>query len=111
MAHYARVENGFVTQIIVAEQAVIDSGKFGNSYQWIQTSYNGNIRKNYAAIGYRYDPLRDAFIPPKPYASWIFNEETCRWIAPVARPNDGKQYVWDEIGQKWFEFAQPIITQ
>lgn len=104
MAHYARVENGFVTQIIVAEQSVIDSGLFGDPHQWIQTSYNNNIRKNYAAIGYRYDLLRDAFIAPKPYASWVFDEETCRWKAPVARPIDDKKYVWDEIGQKWFEF-------
>jgi len=104
MAHYAKIQNGIVTQIIVAEQEMIDSGRFGHPSNWVQTSYNSNIRKNYASIGGRYDRLRDAFIPKKPFASWIFNEETCRWDPPKAYPQDGKQYVWDEITQNWFEF-------
>lgn len=104
MAHYARVEKGIVTQIIVAEQEMIDSGRFGNPSDWVQTSYNHNIRKNYATIGGRYDRLRDAFIPVKPFASWIFNEDTCRWDPPVAYPQDGKKYAWDEVTQNWFEY-------
>ena len=74
---------------------------------WIKTSYNGNIRKNYAGIGYTYDKDRDAFIPPKPYASWLLNETTCRWDAPVAMPNDAgqgdppKMYTWDENTVNW----------
>tara|TARA_B110000483_G_C17743230_1_gene369388 strand:+ start:157 stop:519 length:363 start_codon:yes stop_codon:yes gene_type:complete len=68
---------------------------------WVQTSYNGNIRKNHAAIGYTYDENRDAFISPKPYASWILNEITCQWEAPVAYPDDGEQYNWNETNQTW----------
>lgn len=70
---------------------------------WKQTSYNGNIRKNYAGIGYTYDPVRDAFIPPKPYASWVLNEDTCRWDAPTPYPTDGKRYAWDEATTSWTE--------
>ncbi len=63
---------------------------------WVQTSYNGNIRKNFASVGYTYDQTKDAFIAPKPYASWILNEDTCLWEAPVAYPDDGEKYVWNE---------------
>ena len=68
---------------------------------WVQTSYNGNIRKNHAGIGYTYDEDRDAFIPKKPYASWILNEETCQWEAPSAMPDDGEKYVWNESTTTW----------
>jgi hypothetical protein len=68
---------------------------------WIQTSYNGNIRKNFAGIGFSYDSIRDAFIPPKPYNSWVLNEDICRWEPPVPTPNDGKIYMWDENSLSW----------
>jgi hypothetical protein len=80
---------------------------------WKQTSYNNNIRKNYAGIGYKFDAGRDAFIPPKPYASWILNETTCRWDSPVAMPSDAgtgnppKMYRWDEATVNWVEVVAP----
>jgi len=74
------------------------SGGYSN---WKQTSYNGKIRKNYAGIGYTYDSARDAFIPPQPFPSWVLNEETCLWDAPVAMPDDGKFYNWDEAAVSW----------
>ena len=110
MSHFAKVENNIVTQVIVAEQDVIDSGLFGTG--WVQTSYNTHggqhpegrpLRKNFAGIGYTYDQTRDAFIPPKQFASWLLNEDTCLWEAPVAMPNDGKRYSWDEEQQNWTE--------
>lgn len=70
---------------------------------WIKTSYNANIRKNFAGIGYTYDPNRDAFIPPKPYASWVLNETTCRWDAPTPYPNDGFYYEWNENTLSWVQ--------
>jgi hypothetical protein len=108
MSHFAKVENGIVTQVIVAEQDVIDSGLFGTG--WVQTSYNTHagqhpegrpMRKNYAGIGYTYDSGRDAFIPPKPYASWTLNETTCLWDCPVAYPTEGGLFVWDEAVLNW----------
>jgi hypothetical protein len=110
MAHFAQIENGIVTQVIVAEQDVIDSGLFGTG--WVQTSYNTHggqhpegrpLRKNYAGIGFTYDSTRDAFIPPKPYASWLLNEDTCLWDSPVPYPTDDKQYRWDEATTSWVE--------
>ena len=110
MAHFAQVQNGIVTQVIVAEQDVIDSGLFGTG--WIQTSYNTHggqhpegrpLRKNYAGIGYTYDSQRDAFISPKPFASWLLNESTCQWDAPIPMPIDGKMYKWDETTTSWVE--------
>jgi hypothetical protein len=110
MAHFAQIQNGIVTQVIVAEQDVIDSGLFGTG--WVQTSYNTHggqhpegrpLRKNYAGIGFTYDSTRDAFIPPKPYASWLLNEDTCLWNAPVPYPTDDKQYRWDESTTSWVE--------
>lgn len=112
MSHFAKVENGVVTQVIVAEQDVIDSGLFGTG--WVQTSYNTHggqhpegrpLRKNYAGIGFTYNEQRDAFIPPKPFASWLLNEDTCLWDAPVAYPTDGKVYGWSESSQQWIEVA------
>jgi hypothetical protein len=110
MAYYAKVENGVVTNVIVADEDVIGSGVFGSG--WVQTSYNTRggvhpenrpMRKNFAAVGYTYDNVRDAFIPPKPYESWTLNEETCLWDAPVSQPTDGKVYNWDEATTSWVE--------
>lgn len=70
---------------------------------WVQTSYNGNFRKNYAAVGFIYDATRDAFIPPKPYDSWLLDEETCLWQAPTPLPTDGKTYSWNEATLSWDE--------
>ena len=99
MAHYAKIEDDIVTQVVVAEQAYIDT-KEGT---WVQTSYNASIRKNYAGIGHTYDSTRDAFIAPKPYPSWVLNEDTCNWDAPVTIPDDGKAYTWDEATTNWKE--------
>lgn len=110
MSHFAKVENGIVTQVIVAEQDVIDSGLFGDG--WVQTSYNTHggqhpegrpLRKNYAGLGYTYDSVRDAFILPQPYASWTLNEDTCLWNAPTPMPQDGKVYLWNEESLSWVE--------
>lgn len=110
MAHFAKVENNIVTQVIVAEQDEIDSGLFGVG--WVQTSYNTHggqhpegrpLRKNYAGIGYTYDSVRDAFIAPQPYASWVLDEQTCLWGAPTPMPTDGKRYTWDEATTSWIE--------
>ena len=111
MSHFARVTaQGIVEQVIVAEQDFIDT--LSDKTSWVQTSYNTSggqhpegrpLRKNYAGIGYTYDSVRDAFIPPKPYASWTLNEDTCLWDAPVAMPTDGKRYKWDEATTNWIE--------
>lgn len=110
MAHYAKVESNIVTNVIVADDDVISSGVFGSG--WVQTSYNTRggshpenrpLRKNYAAVGYTYDNVRDAFIPPQPFASWVLNETTCQWEAPVARPDDDKSHQWDEASTSWIE--------
>lgn len=113
MAHFAKIENGVVMQVIVAEQDVIDSGLFGEPSSWVQTSYNTSggvhanggtpLRKNYAGIGFTYDSARDAFIPPKPFASWTLNEDTCLWDCPVAYPTDGKIYNWNEETLSWVD--------
>jgi hypothetical protein len=112
MAHYAFLDdNNIVTEVIVGidETELIEGeapdvwyGKF-RSQTCVRTSYNGNIRKNYAGIGYTYDEERDAFIPPKPFASWLLDEDTCQWEAPVAYPTDGEIYIWDEENQDWVQ--------
>ena len=109
MGHFAKIEEGIVTEIIVAEQEYINT--LENSSKWIQTSYNtyGGIhrlggtplRKNYAGIGYTYDSERDAFIPVKPFSSWILNEESCIWEAPTPYPNSHDAYSWNETNQTW----------
>ena len=108
MSHFAKVENEIVTQVIVAEQDVIDSGMFGTG--WVQTSYNTRagihpegrpLRKNYAGIGYSYDATKDAFIPPKEFDSWILNEFSCVYESPTPYPTDGKFYIWDEPTLSW----------
>ena len=103
MAHFAKLNNNTVTEIIVAEKDFINSGKVGDEFLWVQTSYNSNFRKNYAGVGYTYDKTRDAFIPPKPYASWILVEDTCQWKAPSDYPDDGKVYEWNEDTTNWTE--------
>lgn len=113
MSHFAKVRDGIVVQVLVAEQEFFDTFVDSSPGEWIQTSYNTRggvhalggtpLRKNYAGIGFTYDRVRDAFIPPKPYASWVLNENTCLWDAPVAYPDDGKRYTWDENIQQWVE--------
>lgn len=113
MAHFAKVVDGVVTQVIVAEPEFFETFVDSSPGEWIQTSYNtiGGVhklggtplRKNYAGIGFTYDRVRDAFIPPKSFASWVLNEDTCLWDAPVAMPDDGKVYQWDEATTNWVE--------
>ena len=104
MAHFAKIDNNNIVQrVIVAEQDFINSGAVGDSFRWVQTSYNNNFRKNYAGKGYTYDKIRDAFISPQPYPSWLLDEDTCRWEAPTPRPDDGKMYDWDEDTTSWKE--------
>jgi hypothetical protein len=102
MSHFAKIDsNNVVTEVIVAEQDFINSGAVGDSFLWIQTSYNKNFRKNFAGKGFTYDKIRDAFIPPQPYPSWTLNEDTCLWECPVTRPSDGNEYIWNEETQAW----------
>ena len=113
MAHYAKVNNGLVEQVIVAEAEFFDTFVDSSPGQWIQTSYNtyGGVhsdggtplRKNYAGVGSTYDATRDAFIPPTPYASWVLNDTSCIWEAPTAMPVDDKTYRWDEDTTAWVE--------
>ena len=105
MSHWAEIdENKIVLRVLVGNNSEPDEGEaFMNSLggTWVKTSYNATIRKNYAGIGMSYDAERDAFIAPKPFDSWILDEETCRWEAPVAYPTDGIMYVWDEETTDW----------
>jgi hypothetical protein len=110
MAHFAKVVDGIVTQVIVAEPEFFDTFVDSSPGEWVQTSYNTHggqhpegrpLRKNYAGIGYTYDKVRDAFIPPKPYSKWVLNEQTCLWEAPTQMPNDGKRYTWDDELGNW----------
>jgi len=103
MAHFAKLNNNIVTEVLVAEQDFINSGTVGDSFRWVQTSYNSNFRKNYAGVGDTYDKTRDAFIPAKPYPSWTLIEDTCQWTAPVAYPDDSKEYKWNEATTNWKE--------
>lgn len=105
MSHFAEIRNGVVTRVIVAEADYVAGQK-----EYVQTSYNtrggvhmlgGNpLRKNFAGIGFTYDPVRDAFIPPKPFNSWILDENTCWWNAPVVKPSAGR-WQWNEILVAW----------
>ena len=113
MAHYAFLnQNNVVTEVIVGKDETDTTHDWEQYYGEIRnqvckrTSYNGNIRKNYAGIGYTYDSSRDAFIPPKPFASWSLNESTCFWESPTPFPNDGKRYYWNEEQLVWIEEAQ-----
>lgn len=108
MAHFAEIdENGIVLRVIVLDDAHETGGVEYLKYDlglggiWIQTSYNGNFRENYAGIGFIYDEVRDAFIPPPPYPSWILDESSCQWVAPIKYPKDGLMYIWDEATLSW----------
>lgn len=120
MPHFAQVVDGLVVQVLVIDQEHLDTGLWGDPSQWVQTSYNtrGGVyltpntnkadpdqskafRKNFALPGYTWDPDRDAFIPPKPWPSWVLDETTCQWEPPIAYPNDGKRYRWDESITNW----------
>lgn len=113
MSHFAKVTDGIVTQVIVAEPEFFNTFVDTSPGEWIQTSYNTRggqhlnggtpLRKNFAGIGFTYDRERDAFIPPKPFASWVLNEETCLWDSPIPYPNDGKVYNWNEAQGVWEE--------
>ena len=107
MAHFAEIDSQNIVQRVIvvpdseeANGAAWCANLLGGS--WVQTSYNGRIRKNYAGIGFTYDATRDAFIPPKPYPSWVLNEATCRWDAPVPMPPGGP-WVWDESTESWID--------
>ena len=123
MAHFAKVVNGTVEQVIVAEPEFFDTFVDSSPGEWIQTSYNTRggvhyspetgepdggvaLRKNYAGVGFTYDAAKDAFIPPKPYNSWNLNEETCLWEAPVAYPEDGNMYTWNEDTTTWDQVTE-----
>jgi hypothetical protein len=125
MGHFAKVNNGIVEQVIVAEPEFFQTFVDSSPGEWIQTSYNTHggvhyqpdsnepsadqtkaLRKNYAGIGFTYDRTRDAFIPPKPYASWVLNETTCLWDSPVPYPTDDKKYQWDETTTSWIEMTE-----
>jgi hypothetical protein len=106
MSHFAEIdENNTVTRVLVGDNNMPNEGydwvveTF--SGRWVKTSYNNNIRKNFAGVGFTYDETLDAFIPPKPYDSWILNEDTCLWDPPVSRPNDDQSYIWNEEDLVW----------
>ena len=102
---FAKVKNGIVIDVMVADQEFMDNFIDTSAGQWIETKEDGSIRKNYAGIGYTYDETRDAFIPPKTYPSWTLDEDTCLWEAPVAYPTDGNMYEWNETDQQWDEIT------
>ena len=121
MAHFAKIDDsGMVTQVLVTDNNQPEEGylwllaRFGGT--WIKTSYNTHggehklggtpLRKNFAGIGFTYDTERDAFIPPKPFESWVLNEETCLWEAPVPMPDGETAYVWDEDSVNWIEATE-----
>lgn len=119
MSHFAKVTDGKVTQVIVAEKEFFDTYVDSSPGEWIQTSYNTRngvhygqdgkpdggvaLRGNYAGIGYTYDRANDVFYAPQPYTSWVLDQTTWTWKAPVAQPNDGKMYTWDEATTNWVE--------
>ena len=115
MGHFAKVVDGKVTQVIVAEPEFFQTFVDSSPGQWLQTSYNTHggvhanggtpLRKNYAGVGYTYDATKDAFIPPQPFASWTLDDATCLWNAPVPMPTDGKLYAWDEATTSWKEIV------
>jgi hypothetical protein len=128
MGHFAKVVDGKVTQVIVAEPEFFDTFIDSSPGQWFQTSYNTRggvhyepnsdtpsadqskaLRKNYAGVGYTYDSQRDAFIPPKVFDSWVLDEQTCYWNPPVAYPEDGQNYSWDEATVSWVLTTEPQL--
>lgn len=124
MAHFAKLdENNIVTEVIVvgnkdtSDANGVEKEYIGAAFcerlfggTWKQTSYNANFRKHYAGIGYTFDATRDAFIPPKPHASWVLNETSCSWEAPVAMPTDGQSYSWNEETLSWVVVPAPEPT-
>lgn len=124
MAHFARIDKqtDIVLHVDVVDDSIATTENNGieflsnfyfyknqnwiNGVYFIETSYNNNLRKNYAGIGYKYDEVLDAFIPVKPYNSWILNESTCRWIPPIDYPKDDKIYSWDESSVSWVELKK-----
>jgi hypothetical protein len=119
MAHFAQLDNNQVIQVIVVhnnellDENGIEQESKGQEFcanllggTWLQTSYNASIRKNYAGLGFLYDSTRDAFIPPKPFDSWVLNEDTCNWQSPVTYPSDGKVYEWNESTASWVPVTQ-----
>lgn len=125
MAHFAQLdENNIVIQVIVVHNnELLDNGVesedkgikfcqslFGIDTVWKQTSYNGSFRKTLAGVGFTYSPLRDAFLPPKPYTTWVLNNETYGWEPPIPYPNDGRRYVWDEYTNNWVDVGEGLAT-
>ena len=114
MAHYAFLdENNIVTEVIVGNEETTGDwetyyGEF-RGQKCVRTSYNGNIRFNYAGIGFTYDETLNAFIAPKPFESWLLDEATCLWEAPIAYPEEGGQYVWDEEATDWVEVTDEAV--
>jgi hypothetical protein len=122
MAHFAKLDDhNVVLEVNVVANAAINDLPFpdsepvgvqfltewsGGYSNWKQTSYNNNFRVRYAGIGYTYDGVLDAFIPPKPFPSWLLNTQTCNWVAPIPYPDDGKSYYWSEQTQTWVEFEK-----
>jgi hypothetical protein len=125
MGHYAKIVNGVVTKVIVADADFFNAFVDDSPGEWIKTSYNTRsgvhyqpntntpsedqsraLRKNYAGVGYSYSPVLDAFIPPQPYPSWNLNEDTCSWESPIPYPTDGKEYYWNEEIQNWQEIEE-----
>ena len=103
MSHFAKIDkDNIVTEVIVAEQDFINSGAVGDSFLWVQTSYNNNFRKHYAGIGYTYDKVNDVFIKPQSHASWTL-DASFDWQPPTPMPDDGKRYVWNEATTTWDE--------
>ena len=128
MGHYAKVLDGKVTQVITAKEDFFQTFVDTSPGQWIKTSYNTRggvhyepdsdtpsadqskaLRKNYAGIGYNYDPVKDIFYPPQPFPSWVLDDNTALWNAPVPYPNDGKLYTWDEATVSWVEVPAPPV--
>jgi len=123
MAHFAKVENNLVTQVIVAEPEFIATGALGDPASWVQTSYNTRggvhygqdgqpdgeeaLRANYAGIGYTYDKTNDVFYAPQPYPSWTISAPAWTWTAPTPHPTDGSQYTWDEATKSWIQVTVP----
>jgi len=123
MSHFAEIDrDGIVKRVLVAEQDFINTGVVGDSFNWIQTSYNTRggvhyapdsntpdegvaLRKNYAGVGYIYDKTRDAFYAPQPFPSWTLDDDTCQWNPPVVYPDDSKMYQWDEDSTEWKEIV------
>ena len=112
MVHWAEIDDKNIVKRVLVGDNNDPAGDEGYQWladnlggTWVKTSYNGNIRKNFAGIGYTYDRTNDVFYAPKPYASWVLNNTSWTWEAPVAMPTDGKQYTWDEATTSWVEVA------